>query len=144
MQHAETRDRRLPWPIAVAMAFILASTAILVTVQVASAAISTCYVYTWIPWQSGSWIYGGGTIDCDSPDPVSDEIRSWLYEWYAWPLERDQDWVYQATFSPLSVATEYNCAGHGLDEWYTKSRGRDGNGNYSYYYQSLNYQFNCP
>lgn len=109
------------------------------------AAITPCYVYTWIPWITGSVeAHGGGTINCDSPEPKSDEIRSILYE-NAGPLTwtRDDDWVYGTTYNPLNVVTEYYCDGHGTDDWWTKSRGRDNDGNYSYWHASLIYALTC-
>lgn len=140
------RSKAVRFAIAVlASATLAASGLLVISPSPAAAAYTTCYVYTWVPWHSGNWIYGGGTINCDYPDPPSDQIDSYLYESYGpFNWERDHDWVYATTYDALSVRTEYDCSGHGTDDWWTKSRGRDNNGNYSYWYASLKYSFNCP
>lgn len=108
--------------LAVALAYPVVAAVSVARPAAVLAAYTPCYVYPWIPWiTNGVEAHGGGTINCDSPEPPSDEIRSILYENYGpFTRTRDEDWVYGTTYSPLSVVTEYWCDGHGTDDWWTK------------------------
>ena len=106
-------------------------------------AATPCSVWGLAPTTNGTTAYGQSKIDCPA-SPISDYIRGILKENFG-PATWDRDDETNGTNSQYVVTahTSYYCEGHGTDDWWVSSYGRDQNGGTSGWVNSSQASLTC-
>lgn len=102
-----------------------------------------CAVWASTPATDGNYIWGYSYIDCPS-SPISDWVKGEIVETFLpIPITRDDCVNNGNSSAQQSCQTYYYCNGHGTDEWFEKSKGRDSAGGESVWIEGAHVDRTC-
>lgn len=102
-----------------------------------------CAVWSGTPVTDGNYMWANSYIDCPT-NPVSDWIKGELVESFGpFAFTRDDCINNANNSSQHSCQTYYYCNGHGTDDWFEKSKGRDADGGESVWIEGAHVSRTC-